>query len=81
MATREELDKAVAGVNGLMYGGRTIRVVESLPKDQIVKESTKKVAPGTFFIHLRVFILHKSTKPQSGTPLNTILQGISRRVC
>lgn len=61
MATREELDKAIAGVDGLMYGGRTIRVAESLPKDQIVKESTKKkVVPGTscsyfiFFAYLCV---------------------------
>lgn len=57
MATREELDKAIAGVDGLMYGGRTIRVAESLPKNEIVKESTKKkVAPGTFFIHSFILV-------------------------
>jgi RNA recognition motif-containing protein len=49
MATREELDKAIEGVNGLMYGGRTIRAAESLPKNQVDKDSAqKKVVPGTF---------------------------------
>lgn len=74
MATREDLDKAIAGVNGLMYGGRTIRVAESLPKDQVVKESTtKKIAPGTFhsfihpFIRVCVCVLHGMTELQSGT--------------
>lgn len=43
MSTREELEKAIAGVNGLMYGGRTIRAAESLPKEDITKE-TKRIA-------------------------------------
>lgn len=70
MATREDLDKAISGVNGLMFGGRTIRVAESLPKNQVVKESTKKVAPGTFHSFIRVCVcvcvLHGMTKLQSG---------------
>lgn len=43
MSTRDELDKAIAGVNGIMYGGRTIRAAESLPKEEITKE-TKNIA-------------------------------------
>jgi nucleolin len=41
MATREELERAVEGVNGIMFGGRSIRAVESLPKEQVKKQSKK----------------------------------------
>ena len=39
MATREELEKAIEGINGIMYGGRTLIAAESLPKDQVPKKA------------------------------------------
>ena len=39
MATREDLEKAVEGVNGIMFGGRTLRAAESLPKEQVKKQA------------------------------------------
>jgi hypothetical protein len=47
MATREGLERAVQGVNGIMFGGRTIRAVESLPKEQVKKQSKKAEDSGT----------------------------------
>ncbi len=47
MATREELERAVEGVNGIMFGGRSIRAVESLPKEQVKKQSKKAEESGT----------------------------------
>lgn len=41
MATREDLEKAVEGVNGIMFGGRTLRAAESLPKDQVKKQAKR----------------------------------------
>lgn len=46
MASREELEKAVEGVNGIMYGGRTVRVAESLPKDEVKKTQSGPDAAG-----------------------------------
>lgn len=43
MASKEEVTKAIEGLNGSMVGGRTIRVAESLPKDQIKKSTTAVV--------------------------------------
>jgi len=48
MSTREELDKAVEGINGIMYGGRTIRAAESLPKDQIKKQPKAESVTGMY---------------------------------
>ena len=45
MSTREELDKAIEGVNGVMYGGRTLRAAESLPKDQVKKGAKRNFNP------------------------------------
>lgn len=48
MSTREELEKAVEGVNGITYGGRTLRAAESLPKDQVKKQTRMDTENGTF---------------------------------
>lgn len=47
MATREDLDKAIEGVNGIMYGGRTLRAAESLPKEQLEKGEKRDFKNGT----------------------------------
>jgi len=47
MATREDLDKALEGVNGIMYGGRTLRAAESLPKEEVKRQERPPKTVGT----------------------------------
>jgi RNA recognition motif-containing protein len=57
MSTREELDAAIEGVNGIMYGGRTIRAAESLPKDQVKKkERSASFEDRTSLCFLRILV-------------------------
>lgn len=56
MSTREELEKAIAGVNGLMYGGRTIRAAESLPKEDVTKESKRTAGTSPTYRYMQNYV-------------------------
>lgn len=50
MSSPEEVEAAIENCAGTSFGGRTIRVSKSLPKDQVKKQAVKpgKVATAVF---------------------------------
>ena len=63
MATNAELEAAIAALDGHQFGGRVLRVLKSVPKEQQEKKQEKPLSyPFLILISVYVFCTNHKTK-------------------